>query len=151
VAGEAPWPFFCHGPAGTGKTCAALCLLDHLAGGGEYHTAASLAELLAQAQQGRLTWYREGYGGTVWPEKVWEGVRRECLVVLDELGAREKVSDHQYECVKRLLDERQGRPLVALSNLDLQALARVYDDRIASRLAAGTVLRLEGEDRRLAR
>jgi hypothetical protein len=38
---------------------------------------------------------------------------------------------------------------VVLSNLELDTLAKVYDDRIASRLGAGTVAYLGGEDRRL--
>jgi hypothetical protein len=36
--GELPWPCFLHGPVGTGKTLAALCLLDHLVEDGLYWT-----------------------------------------------------------------------------------------------------------------
>lgn len=149
VDGEAPWPLFLHGPAGTGKTCAALALLDYAEG--EYLTAEGMAARLIESQQGRLTWYKDGHGGNLWPEHVWREYRCAPLVVLDEIGARERVSDHHYDCVKRMLDERDGWPLVVISNMDTGQLVRVYDERVVSRLAAGTVVRLEGEDRRLRR
>lgn len=149
VLAETPWPLVVHGPAGCGKTCAALCVLDHA--GGEYHTAAGLCETIIRAQQGRLEWSHEGRGGMLWPEQFWRKLAAASLVVLDELGSRERVSDHHYECVKRVLDDRAGKPLIVLSNLGLEKIASLYDDRIASRLAAGTVVRMEGDDRRLQR
>ncbi len=149
VTGEARWPLFLHGEVGTGKTCAALALLDHadcFSGGqpgeGEYLTASELAERVIEAQQGRLTQSVQA---------MWRRLANAPLVVLDELGARERVSDHHYECIRRLLDLRDGLPLIGVSNLDLEMLAQRYDDRIASRLAAGTVCYLDGEDRRLSR
>jgi DNA replication protein DnaC len=150
IQGESPWPLFIHGPAGLGKTCAALCMLDHA--GGEYLTVQDLGDLLIQAQQGRL--FREiapGQAHCQYPEDFWQRLGRQPLVVLDEIGTREKVSDHHYECVKRLLDRRHGLPLLCCSNLDLARLEKVYDDRVASRLAAGTVACVKGADRRLAR
>jgi DNA replication protein DnaC len=143
--GRAEWPLFITGPAGTGKTCAALVLLDHA--GGLYFTAAGLCEELIRAQQGRLFGRQSGH--PIWPEQLWAELGRTALVVLDEIGSREKVSDFAYETVKRVLDVREGLPLVAISNLDLATVAQVYDDRVVSRLAAGTVLRLQGQDRRL--
>lgn len=147
VLGELPWPLFLYGPAGVGKTCAALCLLDHA--GGEYLTAAGLAAQLIEAQQGRLSWSHEGRSGSLWPETLWGRWQRAPLMVLDELGARERVSDHHYEAVQRMLDERLDSPLVCISNLDGEGIARVYDDRILSRLAAGTVVHFQGKDRRI--
>jgi hypothetical protein len=38
---------------------------------------------------------------------------------------------------------------IYISNLEPEAIARVYDDRIASRLLCGTWYKLDGEDRRL--
>lgn len=145
VAGEAPWPLVVSGPAGCGKTCAALCLLDHA--GGLYFTAASLAEKLILASKGEL--YNHDSHHTISNAALWEEIATTTLVVLDEVGAREKVSDWHYECVKRVLDEREGRPLMVLTNLSLGAIDELYDDRVASRLAGGTVLILDGPDRRL--
>jgi hypothetical protein len=156
VAGEAAWPLFVHGNAGTGKTCGLLCLVDHCPGA-VYHTASSLCSALIDAQQGRLTWRAAGSlwdrgaaaTGTAHPEQLWAWLARRPLVVLDELGSRDRVSDHHYDAVKRVLDERHGKPLAVASNHPLAALAKLYDDRVASRLAAGTVVRLQGRDRRL--
>jgi hypothetical protein len=142
-----PWPLFLCGLAGTGKTCAALCLLDY--SGGEYHTVSGLCDLVIRAQQGRLEWFSGGYGGKVWPEKLWESLANTPLLVLDELGTREKVSDQHYEVVKNCIDKRHGKPLVVISNLELDRVAAIYDDRISSRLVAGTVFEFTGKDRRL--
>ncbi len=156
--GKAPWPLLLFGPAGVGKTCAALAVLDYTFAG-IYFTAAGLAQTIIDAQQQRLTSRAffvgypppPGIDYEMTPDQVWQSVARRPLVVLDELGVRSQVSDHHYECVKRLLDERQGKAMIAISNLPLSGLERLYDDRIASRLAAGTVLAVEGPDRRLAR
>jgi len=149
VRGDAPWPLFVHGAVGTGKSCAALCLLDHTSG--HYHTALGLAELLARSQQGRYTETELSSRETrvIWPELVWSWLSGTPLVVLDELGSRGHVTDHQYETVKRLIDCRHGKPLVCLSNLCLEELASLYDARVADRLAAGTKVHLTGPSRRL--
>ncbi len=147
VAGQSRWPLFLHGPVGTGKTCAALCLLDYSEG--DYFTVTSLCATVIQSQQGRLEWTNEARGGTIWPEQFWRGVSRAPLIVLDELGCRERPSDAHYDAVKQCVDERMGKPFVAISNHGPAALAKLYDDRIASRLACGTVIGLRGADRRI--
>jgi DNA replication protein DnaC len=107
-----------------------------------------LAEQLIEAQHDRLTSDDvEQYRITV--PYFWQRIREASFVVLDELGCRDRVSDHVYEAVKRLLDEREGRPLMVLSNLDLEAIEKLYDDRLTSRLAAGTVVELIGPDMRV--
>jgi DNA replication protein DnaC len=148
VAGEAPWPLVLHGPAGTGKTAASLCLLDYA--GGEYWTVSGFCKLMIQSEQGRLEWSECGRGGVVWPEQLWNRVAAAPLVVLDELGCRDKVSDAHYENVKTVIDERKGKPFVAISNHPLSQLAAIYDDRVFSRLSEGTVVELAGADRRVS-
>lgn len=146
MTGKLPWPLFLHGPAGTGKTCTGLCLLDFA--GGEFYTVAGLCSTLIQAQQGRLEWSHEGRGGNLWPEQVWDRIAKAPLLVLDDLGGRDKVTDAHYETVKTAIDERHGKPFVVTSNLSLKKISALYDERIFSRLSAGTVLHLEGQDRR---
>lgn len=148
VTGESPWPLFVTGLAGRGKTCAALCLLDHA--GGEYYSAGRLCEDLILAAKGQLSWGVNGQRENLTPFILWQRITRAPLMVLDEIGARNRVSDFAYETVQRVLDDRHGKPLVCISNLDPARLAQLYDDRIVSRLAAGTVFHLTGEDRRLA-
>ncbi len=148
LLGTNKWPLFVHGAAGTGKTRAALCLLDYCETS-VYRTVGELCDTLIQAQQGRLEWYHDGHGGKTWPENIWKAIRMAAVVVLDEIGTRERVSDFTYDTVKRVIDEREGKPLVCCSNMDLPKIERLYDDRIASRLAAGIVIHLVGADRRL--
>jgi DNA replication protein DnaC len=150
VKGDRRWPLFVRGAPGRGKTCAALLLLDHA--GGFYVTASSLADWVNAAAFGRLEWSTLQLADNVGkpdPTRLWTVLAKTSLVVLDDIGTREKVSDAHYETIKRLLDEREKRPLMVLSNLSLDELAALYDDRIASRLASGTCLELAGEDRRL--
>jgi hypothetical protein len=147
VAGKEPWPLYLHGPSGTGKTCAGLCLIDFA--GGDYYTVADLHDTVIRAQQGRLIYRNLGHAGTIWPSGLWGQIAQAPLVVLDELGCRERVSDAHYETVKRCIDARHNKPFVVISNLAIAEVGAVYDDRIFSRLGAGTVLELAGPDRRL--
>lgn len=145
TAGNLPWPLLFAGDVGSGKTCAGLCMIDRY--GGWYITLGDLLSMLIEAQNDRLAWVT-GHKRTV--RDIWDAWGEANLVVLDEVGARGEVSDHHYENLKRAIDLREGRPAVFVSNLDLQGLATAYDDRIASRLAAGTLVRFTG-DRRISR
>jgi DNA replication protein DnaC len=150
VTGSSPWPLFLHGPAGVGKTCAALCLFERVPGG-LYYSASEFATYLADAGMGRLSSGEPGRARTLWPHAIWERALRAPLFILDELGCRDQVSDHAFEVTKRVLDVRLGKPVVAISNHNLEGVARLYDDRVASRLAAGTVVEVLGDDLRLVR
>lgn len=146
VNARCPWPLVLLGEAGSGKTCAALCMID--AFGGWYTTLPELCDLLARAQQGELT-YSSGYRRFV--ADVWDDWRNAHLVVLDEIGARDRVTDHHYETLKFAIDRREGRPAVFASNHQtFKALGLLYDDRIASRLSSGTPVWLKG-DRRVSK
>lgn len=147
--GEAPWPLFLFGFAGSGKTCAGLCIGDMAS----YRISSLFCDLpglcliLNQARTGG--WWTTGYPPRVRSEPdVWREWAHAGIAVLDEIGARAVVSDHHFETLKRALDFREGKPAVYISNLDFAALTELYDDRITSRLASGTVVRLSG-DRRL--
>jgi hypothetical protein len=75
------------------------------------------------------------------------------LVVLDEIGARQKVTDLHYSAVKEFADVREldhSGVAIYISNLEPMQLANVYDDRIASRLLCGTWYKLDGKDRRMS-
>lgn len=162
IAGESPWPLMLHGNAGTGKSCAMLCLLDYA--GGEYHTVSGLCQMMNRAalgnysvdETGTRSGVIEGHKDYVhkrtvvlYPHQIWARIAKAPLIVLDEIGCRSNVSDAHYEAVKEMIDIRHRKPLAVLSNLSLEALGKLYDDRIVSRLSAGTVVELAGADRRL--
>jgi hypothetical protein len=137
VAGKAPWPLLLHGPAGGGKTCAALALAD-FAESAAYWTADGLVD--AHMGPGKVD--------------VWEAVQGKALVILDEIGAREKVTDLAYSTIKQLVDVREmscNRVAIYVSNLGPDRLAGLLDDRLASRMLCGTVVEVAGEDRRFTR
>lgn len=138
AGGKAPWPLFVTGQPGRGKTCAALALLDHTSSG-IYMT---VNELVGR----RMASFKPGAAEMPWAALF--GTQQRALVVLDELGTRQTVSDTHYECVQQVLDMREGFPLVLISNLSLSEIEQRYDDRIASRCAAGTQVELKGRDRR---
>jgi len=134
------WPLFMWGHCGPGKTCAALMLLDYCNGLTHYWTVQELCEHLIECDKGRVD-----TGGvhpiTVTRAEYWKELRQSQIVVLDELGTRRKdISDHHLETVKRVLDVREGSPLIVISNLRVSELAELYGDRIPSRAAAGTII-----------
>ncbi len=72
-------------------------------------------------------------------------------VFLDDLGA-ESISKVTTESLVAILCEReQWRPglTVVASNLTISEIKSTFDDRIASRLAGGTIINITGKDKRL--
>ena len=141
--GLSPWPLVFHGVPGSGKTCAALCLLDSVGGLTVYRTLGDACDELIQAMNGELTWGEYKASPKAWWEK-WETAR---LSVLDELAIREKTTDHEYQTVKRAIDMRYGKPLVLISN---HSPGTIYDERISSRMQAGTVVGFPSVDLRVS-
>ena len=137
ATGRAPWPLYFFGPAGRGKTMAALCLLDRCWLPYKYYTCKSLRDLLIVAQQGECT-TEHPYG--VKETEIWQWIKQANIVVLDELGVSEKVTDHHYDTVIGVLDAREFEPLVVISNVPPDGLKRIYDDRIWSRACCGTII-----------
>lgn len=70
------------------------------------------------------------------------------FIVLDDVGTRAP-TEPQLDALRDLLEWRGGRPMVVTGNLDPKKLGEVYDDRIMSRLCAGTVIKVIGNDMRL--
>lgn len=148
ATGKAPWPLYFFGPPGRGKTMAALCLLDRCYLPYGYHTCKGLRDLIITAQQGKET---AEYPYGIHLNDVWRSIRQANIVVLDELGVSEKVSDHHYDTVVGVLDTREFEPLVVISNVPPEGLRSIYDERIWSRACCGTIVDFSGyPDRRIA-
>lgn len=146
AGGRARWPLVLTGEPGTGKTCAALALADWTLGQRIYEQLPWLVQSLIDANQGLVC---DDTGQRIRGRTIWLGWAGADLTILDELGSRDTVTDYQYETLKRAIDTRHGKPCIWISNLSLDRLAGVYDDRIASRLAEGTVFDAGAKDRRL--
>lgn len=138
ASGQIEWPLFIHGDVGSGKTRAALCLCD-FADTAAYWSIDRLASI--------------EIGDDIDAKcQMWRDVERKDLVVLDELGQREKIGDLHSSTLQRFLDERENQNhamAIYISNVPAKGLGGIYDDRIVSRLLAGTVFHLDGDDRRV--
>lgn len=162
---------------GTGKTSAALALLDHVGRPSrEWNCSRELRDFAAgfidfsdttrlfrAASKKSFFWHRGGSGGNLTDGDLWEWIRRDNLIVIDDVrkpSEREAgLGEDHYGILKRILDLRVNRPLVLTSNLDpyepqgggVSELVKVFDDRIADRIHAGTIFELAGESRRVRR
>jgi len=143
--GKAPWPLFINGGVGTGKTYAAVMAWKYF--GGWIGTLTDWCSLLTAAKREQLHWTG---GARCWEQDLWEHWRNVELVVVDELGLRSP-TDAAYDTLAEMLNKRAARPAIWISNHDAAGLLNVYDDRIVSRLEAGTVVKLSGPDRRIQR
>ena len=141
------WPLYLYGPAGTGKTCAVLALHDHA--GGVYYSHSQFGAEAVLAMKGQLEWPWRKEQRMVSDLSFWKAIANCTLLTIDDVGTRADVSDAAYDRFKRALDCREGKPTVVVSNFPLDVIAKIYDDRVASRLAAGTVEHIFGPDRRL--
>ena len=131
------WPLYLYGPTGIGKTCAALWLVDQNPTSA-YLTTDKLVDEVYQQES-----------------IVWQTATEWLLLVVDEIGSRSKDEDgyawqREKAAVKRMADLREYLPTVWISNKPPEDVRRLYDDRIYSRLCSGTVIRMEGPDRRFA-
>lgn len=151
--GQAPWPLMVHGSVGCGKTRFGYLCHDWYGG-----IFADFSKLLAEyvgvrrgtlrAEQSDILptggdWFvRDGY---------WiDALKRPRILILDDIGRRSDTeAATARELLSRLLDAREGMPSLLISNLAPSQLETVYDDRVASRMCAGTVVECVGQDRRI--
>jgi DNA replication protein DnaC len=132
------------GEAGAGKTCAALLLAKFAKTLVFFSRYRDWCDRLRWAKRGEL---QSLSGFRLSEVEVWDEWRRAQFAVLDDIGARREISDHAYEALIGALDRREGMPTVYTSNLSLEEFGRSYDDRVASRLSAGTLVYVEGDQR----
>ncbi len=60
--GRLKWPLFLYGDVGSGKTCAALCLVDRIANA-EFWPITDLVARVWDVRKGRASWNQCGHGG----------------------------------------------------------------------------------------
>jgi DNA replication protein DnaC len=153
------WPLYLHGPPGVGKTFAAAAVFracaasvtDEAAPRPRWWLWPSFCDALARvrtAREGQVEQYEASGRVTYLTEPaIWRRVASASLIVIDDIGTR-TANDLRMEAMWRVLECRQRRPTILTSNLDQAAIARVFDERILSRLFAGTAIDLRGCDRR---
>lgn len=127
------WPLYIHGNPGSGKTCIAALAYE----------MCGRRPMWSRADDFLLEYVDRGEGRKALQAKV-KGTP--CLF-LDDLGVRPPTPP-MLQAIFDVLELRKGRPVVIVSNHDLRKLSEIYDERIVSRLSAGTVLEIRGQDRR---
>jgi DNA replication protein DnaC len=138
------WPAYIFGPVGVGKTAAVLTLVDQVPQS-IYMTAAEMMDTVRDARAERLS-SENGYA--ISERSLRDQWRNRQLLVIDEIGQRRDPTGWLDETVQRIIDDRESRPTILLGNHDLASLAKIMDDRVVSRLSAGTLIHVEGDDRR---
>ena len=143
TAGVKGWPLFVFGPPGCGKTAAGLYLADRTIGSRRFVRFGDFVDEYREVKLGRFEF--TGTHGAYTPADAdyWRWVTGWRLAVIDDVAAG-KVTDHGVDTLLQLLDARFARPTVLTSNLDPDEIAITFDARIASRIAAGTIVDLSG-------
>lgn len=140
------WPVYIFGPVGVGKTAAVLTLIDQVEGS-KYMTAAEMMVDVRAARSKRLV---SNTGHDISERELLRRWTESTLLVIDEVGQRRDPTAWTDETIQRVLDDRIDKPTILIGNHDLADLAKVMDDRVVSRLSAGTIIHVDGEDRRPA-
>ena len=146
------WPILLTGGVGCGKTCAAAVQY----GCHKYPLWCRADDLLLSMSYGR----RDGMlieSGVIWRKerkRDWSDFVRimkdaRPYLLLDDLGVRAP-TESMHESLFNVLEWRRGKPLMITSNKSTKQIRQLYDDRIASRIEAGTVIEMGGTDRRAA-
>ena len=138
ATGKAKWPLFLYGPTGRGKTTAALAFCDRVYAH-DYRTVEELCDATMDKENPSIAF------------AMWQSVECASLATLDEIGCRERVGELHYSCVKKFTDFRdlkKKRVAIYISNVEPGDIDSLYDNRIASRMLCGTLIHLQGQDRR---
>lgn len=158
AAGIVKWPIFVTGRPGTGKTCAGLCVADHVHGS-EWWSWDEFWRFVGDVNFGRASTmfggeknpegYTEPSKRFDWtPQTFWKWFRGLPLAVIDDVGLRATANDTQYEALKMALDQRESLPLIVTSNNSVDAIGEIFDARIMDRIECGTVVELNGKSQR---
>ena len=131
------WPWYLHGPAGSGKSYAAACIYNSWDKGWPWWCEAS--KIIPEFVKRRI----EGGASAV------QNSIRDCgLIVLDDVAIRE-CTPAQAEAFLMFINLRGRKPFICTGNIHPTKLSTILDDRIASRLTSGVMIGVEGSDRRL--
>ena len=146
------WPFYLYGPVGTGKTCAAAVMFGAATRLPLWFRADDLLQNMSFGrgngvrieQMGLL---RDRAFRTLPWDKFSARMNDAPCVFLDDLAVR-KPTEAMQQSLFDLFEWRRGKPFVITSNKSPEELTLLYDERILSRVNAGTVIEVSGTDRR---
>lgn len=146
------YPLVFSGPTGTGKTCAAAVFYGTWHRLPMWHRADDLLLSVALGRTGGVeidtrNEFQETIRVTIPFARFVDRVANCSCLFLDDLGTRTP-TEPMYQALFDLMEWRKNKPICVTTNKTIPELAEMFDDRIVSRLAAGTVVLLAGSDRR---
>jgi len=134
---QSEWPLYIYGKPGTGKTCIAALIYGAYRRRPIWRRA---DELLIEIGTSRT----DGYAA------LKEKLHRSPCVFMDDLGVRQP-TEAMTQAMFDLMELRARKPLIIISNHTPGALSKIYDERIVSRITAGTTLEIGGRDQRVGK
>lgn len=141
------WPILMYGPPGTGKTSAMVCLYRTLGKSPRWWNAVEFVRLVQRCRKDGHVLF-EGSAYECGESSIWKTrVERPDLLFVDDIGLRAP-TDSQYEIIYELINRRGDKPTIYTTNKSLTELGQMYDGRIKSRLGAGAIIEVKGQDRR---
>lgn len=152
MRGELRWPLFIWGRPGVGKSFASALLYqrwDARQRVAWWRLTDFQARIAECRKNGHAVAMVEGRPIERTEEMWFRILGQQDMVVFDDVGIREP-TDTGFEVLFMVAEHRRMKPTVYTSNVAPAALQKVYDERVASRMLAGTVLEMTGADRRVA-
>lgn len=144
------FPVYMFGEQGRGKTCAIAALYRKV---DPTPTWLDLQQFIRAVQRTRTSDEGRSYAFSENGHSEYELWKRFVevpkLLLVDDVAIRSP-SDSAYEIVYELVNRRGRRPAIYTSNVGPDKLHEVYDGRVASRMLCGSIIRVTGEDRRIA-
>lgn len=148
-AARGEWPFYFKGEVGRGKSYTAAAVYRRWTGRARWMSFVEFCDRsMRLAKEGELNIYVDGRLCEYTRESWWRGIADMGLVVLDEIGSG---MSHEWrnETLWNLLEKRKGKPLILTGNLTLDQLRTKFDERVQSRIKAGTIIDFTGRDLRI--
>lgn len=136
--------FFFIGSPGTGKTFLSNCIANHLIHQGKSVIYLTAAHLIADIQSKR-------FGNQLTEAEILAPFETADLLIIDDFGA-EHITDYSKKLLFEIINIRllNNKRMVISSNLTMQEIFCVYDERLTSRLRGNfRNFLFEGEDIRL--
>lgn len=143
------FPIYLAGPVGVGKSFAAALVYTKI---NCTVTMACYCDLINTAIEAERTGevHRTLDSGQViemTKGQWWHWLETVGLVIVDEIGTG-LVNEWRTEMLWRLLEIRKHKPLLMTGNIGINAIGEQFDQRIQSRLIEGTIVQLDGKDKR---
>jgi len=137
------------GPAGVGKTHLAWAMMD-LFGPNVKRGRYSYPEFWKSTGLIMEMQAQVGEGSGCYRNMIENLCEHDNLIVIDDLGT-EKMTDFAHTGIVHLISTREELmlPTMITSNLTIDEIAEHIDQRVASRLAGGVVIGMQGKDRRV--